>query len=453
MSFSAAFAKARLRRRHRPRPPRSTVLNSDPFPAFFPRRRYEGSGLIRSFRLVVSSAAASVAPMGVSMTSFVQGAIHANSAAPADGLFADTVVFAPAVTTFGSSGGVTAQFTLYAADGVTVVASGSKAGRAGDTLAPGPLTVGGPLQLWSVPRPYLYTLAVTLSVGGAVVDAVNETVAVRNVAWDGEKGLLLNEQLVKMRGACNHESFTGVGAALPDRIDLLRVQQLRGAGGNAWRTSHNPPEPVLLDIADRLGILVLDENRVLATQTNCVGCAYVPTYFGNPANDVGSLAVRDRNHASVIWYSLCNEAGCGNGSLLADDLVEQCKTNAYVADGSRSIGGNMGWISPIWPGTPMSTALDVMGCSHCNRNDMLTYHIKEPTKPLVMTECCSCENQRGEDADMPHDSTLVHYNDDVSGCLADQVSQSDQAEWIAGTFVWVSLSTQTPPRPNQLAHP
>ena len=91
-------------------------------------------------------------------------------------------------------------------------------------------------------------------------------------------------------------------AALPDRVDLLRVQQLRGVGGNAWRTSHNPPEPVLLDIADRLGILVLDENRVLATQTNCDGCGNVPQYFGSPANDVGALAVRDRNHASVIWY-------------------------------------------------------------------------------------------------------------------------------------------------------
>ena len=126
----------------------------------------------------------------------------------------------------------------------------------------------------------------------------------------------------------------------------------------------------------------------------------------------------------------------GNGSLLAGDLVENAKTNAYVADGSRSVGANMGWISPIWPGTPMSTALDVMGCSHCNRGDMLTFHIKEPSKPLVMTECCSCENQRGEDADLPHNSTTVHYTDDVSDCLSGQVAQSDQAEWIAGTFVW-----------------
>ena len=155
------------------------------------------------------------------------------------------------------------------------------------------------------------------------------------------------------------------------------------------------------------------------------------------------MCIRDR----------CNEAGCGNGSLLSGDLVEQCKTNMYLADGSRSVGGNMGWISPIWPGTPMSTALDVMGCSHCNRNDMLTYHIKEPTKPLVMTECCSCENQRGEDADMPHDNTLVHYNDNVSGCLADQVSQSDQAEWIGGTFVWASTIPRPPPRTTRQLHP
>ena len=150
--------------------------------------------------------------MGVAMPSFIQGNIIANGATPAAGLYTDTVVFGPSVTTIGNAGSVTAAFTIYAADGVTVVASGSKSGRAGDTLAPGPITVSAPVQLWSVARPYLLTLVVELSVGGSVVDAVNETVAVRNVAWDGEKGLVLNEQNVKMRGACNHESFTGVGA-------------------------------------------------------------------------------------------------------------------------------------------------------------------------------------------------------------------------------------------------
>ena len=374
--------------------------------------------------------------MGIASPSFIVGATHPNGATPAQGLFADAVTFSPSVTTMGNSGSVTATFTLLGSDGMTVVASGTAKGRAGDKLAPTSINIAGPVQLWSVARPYLYTLSVSLTVDNAVIDVVNETVSFRGISWDPEHGLYLNSEAVKMRGACNHESFTGVGAALPDRIDLLRVQQMRGVGGNAWRTSHNPPEPVLLDIADRLGILVLDENRVLATQTNCEGCGDVPSYWGNPALDVGALALRDRNHASVIWYSLCNEAGCGNGSLLAGDLVDQCKQASYASDGSRSVGANMGWISPINPGTPMSVALDVMGCSHCNANDMETFHVKQPLKPLVMTECCSCESQRGEDGDQPHNTTLVHYTDEVAGCLADQVGTSDRTEYIGGTFVW-----------------
>ena len=187
------------------------------------------------------------------------------------------------------------------------------------------------------------------------------------------------------------ESFTGVGAAIPDRVDLLRVQQMRGVGMNAWRTSHNPPEPVLLDLTDRLGILVLDENRVLATDVNCQGsgCKDVPAYDGDPAQDMGTLALRDRNHASVAWYSLCNEAGCGNGTLLAGDLVERAKEASYTNDGSRNVGANMGWISPVSPRTPMSDALDVMGMSHAGANAVNAFHQMEPDKPLAMTECCS----------------------------------------------------------------
>jgi hypothetical protein len=198
----------------------------------------EGAGLIRTARLVVSSSTASISPMGISSPSFIQGSIHPNGGAtPAEGLFADLVVFNPSVTTFGNTGGLTATFTLYAADDKTVVASGtSQEGRAGDTLTlKDPIYITGPVQLWSVARPYLYTLTVSLSVGGSTTDTTSEWVSFRSITWDGERGLVLNEQNVKMRGACNHETFTGVGAAIPDRIDLLRVQQLRGVGMNAWR--------------------------------------------------------------------------------------------------------------------------------------------------------------------------------------------------------------------------
>ena len=83
----------------------------------------------------------------------------------------------------------------------------------------------------SVARPFLYTLTSTLSTG----DAMNTTIGVRSLVWDADVGLRVNGQPTKLRGWCNHGTFGGVGAAVPDRIDLLRIQQMRGAGGNAWR--------------------------------------------------------------------------------------------------------------------------------------------------------------------------------------------------------------------------
>ena len=94
---------------------------------------------------------------------------------------------------------------------------------------------------------------------------------------------------------------------MPARVDLLRMQQLRGTGGNALRTSHNAPEPALLHIADRLGIVVMDENRVFATVVSCPGCPSVPEYAGDPVQDMADLVSRDKLHPSVIWWSFCNE--------------------------------------------------------------------------------------------------------------------------------------------------
>lgn len=244
-----------------------------------------------------------IAQFGVSSPAYTTSAVSAHGA-PADGLFADASV-SPTVDVQ-ARGDATATFRLIATDGVTVVGTTSVSGSGTTTLVAPPMAVAA-AELWSVARPYLYTLEVALSNKAGSADAVNTSVGIRNIAFDSERGMLVNEQVVKMRGFCEHESFTGVGGALPDRVDLLRVQQMRGVGGNAWRTSHNPPEPILLDLADRLGLLVLDENRVLATMVNCVGphCRNVPQYAGDPAADMGALALRDRNHPSVFAYSLC----------------------------------------------------------------------------------------------------------------------------------------------------
>jgi hypothetical protein len=409
---------------------------------------YEGSGLIRHSRLVVTPADAYIAPSGVAAPAFVTGAYGAHGA-PADGLFANATV-SPSVDVV-ATGAFAVAWRLISADGAAVVATAAGSGNGSSTVFAAPMAVAD-AELWSVARPYLYTLETTVSTAAGGADAVNTSVGVRVITFDAERGMFVNEQAVKMRGFCNHESFTGVGGALPDRVDLLRVQQLRGVGGNAWRTSHNPPEEVLLDLTDRLGVLVLDENRVLATLANCVGpkCQRVPAYAGDPAADVASLALRDRAHASVFAYSLCNEAGCGDGSLLANDTVVAAKQAAYDVDGSRLVGANMGWLSPTAPRTPMSDALDLMGFSHVSSAVIAAFHDREPAKPLTMSECCSCEGQRGENDDQPHNAS-VYYSDHTAACLHAQVSVSDVPEFISGTFVWSESPCRVTPPPEGAA--
>jgi hypothetical protein len=84
----------------------------------------------------------------------------------------------------------------------------------------------------------------------------------------------------------------------------------------------------------------------------------------------------------------------------------------------------------------MSDALDVMGMSHASSDNLATFHAVEPEKPVVMTECCSCQSQRGEDSDQPHNKTTVHYESDAAGCLSEQTRRSDVPDYVAGTFVW-----------------
>ena len=87
-----------------------------------------------------------------------------------------------------------------------------------------------------------------------VVDSYNVTTGARTVRWDADKGLFINDEHIKMRGFCDHSNFGGVGSAVPDRVNLFRAQASRSVGGNGRRTSHNPPDPAMLDIYDRLGV-------------------------------------------------------------------------------------------------------------------------------------------------------------------------------------------------------
>jgi hypothetical protein len=398
---------------------------------------YEGGGLTRHVTIVSAPHSAHLVPYGESTPSYTEGMLH-ERATTAEGLYADTAFLNPSAEVENTGTAETTavvSFTLLDVTGavVTTQSATAKINATETALVHSPTLTWSNAELWSVPRPYLYTLAIVVSVGGTAVDAINISVGVRDVAWNPDAGLFLNQQAVKIRGFCNHESFTGVGAAVPDRIDLLRIQQMRGLGGNGWRTSHNAPEPALLALADRLGIVVLDENRIFATQTNCPGCPDVPTYNGDQVQDFIDLIRRDRTHASIAFWSACNEAGCGDGRT---EPALDFRLAAYANDGSRSFSANMGWLSPTHP-TNMSDLLDVMGFSHPDYGTVLAFHQQEPGKPLVANECCSCETQRGEDNDLKPDwNPTVYFSNENSGCLRDQTNVAITTPWMAGEFVW-----------------
>lgn len=207
-------------------------------------RRYEGGGIFRDVSLLRSSLPARLADDGIFSPSFVTGAYTAR-ATPAEGMSAASVTFAPVITVEGVGAPASPAelfsvgVSLYAADGVTLLAASARAAGnatpgASTTLSLDSLSVAN-VELWTIARPYLHVLVATLfDSGGAPLDAANISVGVRDVRWDADEGAFINEQHVKLRGFCNHASWTAVGMGVPPRINLLRLQQIRGMGGNSW---------------------------------------------------------------------------------------------------------------------------------------------------------------------------------------------------------------------------
>nr|HPN59166.1 glycoside hydrolase family 2 TIM barrel-domain containing protein [Chitinophagaceae bacterium] len=148
---------------------------------------------------------------------------------------------------------------------------------------------------WSLDDPYLYRIVSVVKQNGKVIDSVKQRFGIRTIEIK-PNGLFLNGVHVKLKGTNNHQDHAGVGSALPDYLQYYRISLLKKMGSNAYRTSHNAPTPELLDACDSLGMLVMDEQRLLNSS---------PEYM----DQFERLIKRDRNHASVFIWSIGNEEG------------------------------------------------------------------------------------------------------------------------------------------------
>lgn len=286
--------------------------------------------------------------------------------------------------------------------------------------------------LWSLENPHLYTWTVSLQKGRQTVDAMDTNFGVRSFRFDANKGFFLNGKPVKIKGTCNHQDFAGVGIAIPDRIFTYRLEKLKEMGCNAYRCSHNPPAPELLDECDRLGIMVMDENRRLGDSPEVL-------------SQLESMVRRDRNHPSILWWSLCNEEPL-QGTAEGKKRGQAMKKVILGLDKTRIItcAMNYGWA----PGG-LSDIVEAEGFNYAVDQYEL-YRAQHPKTPLYGSETASTVSTRGiyeTDRKLGYVSAYdVNHTEWAYTAEAAWRPLADRP-WMAGGFVWTGFDYRGEPTP------
>jgi beta-galactosidase len=270
-------------------------------------RFYTGSGIYRNVRLVITEPLR-IAHWGTSVTT---PEIKKDSAL----IRVETTI----ENNFTNEEKFSLRSDIVAPDGTmvgTATASKSAAGNSVQTLVQ-KIKMSQP-QLWSLQSPQLYTLKSRIQSGDAIMDEAETPFGIRTAAFDANKGFFLNGISTRLKGVCLHHDAGPVGAAVPDKVLERRLHLLKEIGVNAIRTSHNPPDPELLNLCDRMGFLVMDEafDEFTPSKNKWVAGwnAGMPSRFGYgeifaqwSVTDITDMVRRDRNHPSIILWSIGNE--------------------------------------------------------------------------------------------------------------------------------------------------
>ncbi|WP_419698487.1 beta-galactosidase GalA [Mucilaginibacter sp. NFX135] len=294
------------------------------------------------------------------------------------------------------------------------------------------LTVNDP-RLWSIETPYLHRLVTTVEDNGTVTDRYATTFGIRTIRFDANEGFFLNGKHVKIKGTNNHQDHAGVGAALPDALQEFRIRTLKSMGCNAYRCSHNPPTPELLDACDRLGMLVIDENRLMGVAST-------------ELNDVKRMILRDRNHPSIISWSIGNEEWGIEGNITGARIAATMQAFAKSIDSSRyitaAISGGIG--------NGISTVIDVLGYNYVATKNTDEQHKKYPNQFSWGTEEGSTVASRGIYEDDMGKQQLVAYDrkqNDFFYSLEQGWKHYAARPYLAGMFIWSGFDYRGEPTP------
>ena len=389
---------------------------------------YEGAGIYRDAWLV-KTAAVSVAPFGT----FVYADLHQP--------YATAMLHVETEVCNSSLAAQTCQVThrLLDAEGREVARSQA------ETLTLKPketlgckqqLAVSSP-HLWSNADPYLYKVETTVSMGGRATDIYETTTGFREVQFDADRGFLLNGEPLKLKGVNVHQDHAGVGAAMPEALMAWRIQRLKEIGCNAYRSSHNPMTPALLDICDREGMLVIDENRLAGINTE-------------HQRLLENMIKRDRNHPSVILWSDGNEEWGMENTVQGTRIAAAMREYTRLLDPTRhSTIANAG-------GGEMIKGLDVVGYNYIAQNDVENRRRQHPDWKIVGTEETTGCGTRGvyfNNAEFP--GRMPSINRGTEPGVENVIERGWQFyadnDWAAGVFFWTGFDYRG--EPNPLSYP
>lgn len=347
--------------------------------------------------------------------------------------------------------------------------------------------------LWSVDTPNLYRVVSEVSSNGKVIDTYETTIGVRKFKFDAATGFSLNDVPMKINGVCLHHDFGALGSAVNYRALQRQLQMMKDMGANAIRTSHNPPTPELLDLCDQMGLIVMDEAFDMWRKRKTT--YDYSNYFGEwHERDLKDMLLRDRNHPSIMMWSIGNEVLEQWSDASADTLsLEEANRILNFGHGKEMLaqGDSMSvnslltkkladYVREIDPTRPVTA-----GCNEPDPNnhlfksgalDLIGYNYHEqwfekvpenfPGKPFILTESVSALMTRGY-YHMPSDSVVIcpdrwdiPYYDPSFSCSAydncrtpwgrsheNSIRDVRKYPFLSGQFVWTGFDYIGEPTP------
>ncbi len=311
------------------------------------------------------------------------------------------------------------------------------------------------VRLWSLESPYLYSLKTEIFVDGNPVDEEITSFGARDIEFKSGSGFYLNGRHVRVQGLCCHHDHAGVGIGIPDSVWEYRIERIKSIGANAYRSAHHQPSPVVLDICDRLGMLVFAETRRMSSAPEDIEA-------------LRTMVKTVRNHPSVFLL------GIGNEEIFAQDKPETARATLTMKAEINKLDGTRPITSAVvcWNGEqrfdnarsyiPVTKNLDIMGFNYC-RTAWDDYHERMPEQPIIITEatsnsgtrgCCETDEARGQY--YVYDTENEHKVKSGIKAVKKDIGENDwkyfvERPYLAGIFLWTGLDYRGEPTP--LAYP